>query len=111
MERPGLSKRRCVLAQVLPRPEVVIALQEPDVSSVHSSERSHEVLHGVLGILEHRALELLPGALRPPRRLREVHDVTDVYDLGRLVLPDEVDDCRHRFLILVRCLRIADHHD
>src|SRR5690606_31422963 len=65
VESVALGKGRCVLAEVDPRALVVIAFQESDVSGVDLPERLNQVTNRVLGIAEHRALELASGVLVP----------------------------------------------
>src|SRR5690606_26180181 len=65
VESMRLGQCRGVLAQVDPRTLVVIAFQESDVSGVNFPERLDQVADGVLGIAEHRALELASGVLVP----------------------------------------------
>src|SRR5690606_37017777 len=69
VESVALGKGRRVLRQVLTRAQVVVALVEPDLASVHLAERLNQVPDRVLGVLEHRAFKLCPCSLGPSRRL------------------------------------------
>src|SRR5690606_2877187 len=72
VESMRLGQCRGVLAQVEPRTFIVVALVEPDLASIHLTERLNQVADRVLGVLEHRALELSPCSLGPSRRLRVI---------------------------------------
>src|SRR5690606_37723407 len=111
VERPGLRQRWRVLLQVLPGPSVVVALDDTHRAGVDLPQRLQEVLLPHLRVLEDAALELGPGVLGPPGRLGVIHEVTDVDDLIRLVLADEIDDSLHRLPVVQRDLRVRDDDD
>src|SRR5690606_4036846 len=111
VESMRLGQCRGVLAQVDPRTFIVVALVEPDLTSVYLAKRLNQVPDRVLGVLEHRALELSPCSLGPSRRLRVVDHIADVNHFVRLVFADEFNDRLYSPLIFVRHLDIADDDD
>src|SRR5690606_28359370 len=92
VESMRLGQCRGVLAQVDPRTFIVVALVEPDLTSVHLAEGLNQVPDRVLGVLEHRALELSPCSLGPSRWLRVVDHIANVNHFVRLVFADEFND-------------------
>src|SRR5690606_14966230 len=111
VESVRLGQCRGVLAQVEPWTLIVIALVEPDLTSVHLAEGLNQVPDRVLGVLEHRSLKLGPCSLGPSRRLRVVDYISNMNHLVRLVILDEFNDRLYSPLIFVRHLGIGQHYN
>src|SRR5690606_9403901 len=74
-------------------------------------EGLNQVPDRVLGVLEHRALELSPCSLGPSRWLRVVDHIANMNHFVRLVFTDEPDDRAQCSRIFVRALGIRQHHN